>query len=102
MSVMTFFSCLSNLPLSLSSSLREEGEERREERRRGKGEEREERRRGAGEDKEGGRKEQREGKEERGRNDSSNVTIGNILTKDSEHIAIFISYMILWSSLSQT
>ena len=55
MSVMTFFSCLSNFPLSLSSSLRVEGEERRggeEEgrRRRRGGREEEERRRGGGEE----------------------------------------------------
>ena len=105
MSVMTFFSCLSNFPLSLSSSLRVEGERRKRRRGKGRKEERERRGKGRKEERERrgkGRKEERERKEERGRNDSSNVTIVNILTKDSEYIAIFILYMILWSSSSQT
>ena len=60
MSVMTFFSCLSNFPLSLSSSLRVEGEEG------GEGKEREGKEGGEGkerEGKEGGEGKEREGKE---------------------------------------
>ena len=50
MSVMTFFSCLSSFPLSLSSSLRVEGEERRGEEEEKDGSKGEERRRGGGEE----------------------------------------------------
>ena len=60
MSVMTFFSCLSNFPLSLSSSLRVEGEERKGEgwqQRRGENEkEKGEERRGANEGRKGGKR----------------------------------------------
>ena len=66
MSVMTFFSCLSNFPLSLSSSLRVEGEERRGEEEEKDGSKGEERRKGGEERRTRGerREEGRGGEEE--------------------------------------
>ena len=72
MSVMIFFSCLSNFPLSLSSSLRVEGEERRgeeEEKDGSNGEERTRRKKGRR-----GEERMRVGKEGRGREELMRIS----------------------------